>query len=61
MKLTKIGKVVFTIITILISILVYVFVSNATNVTNSNILFYTAGWTWLIIGQVTVYYLIWEE
>lgn len=63
-RLNKKGKIAITILTILISIIIYVLMAvlgekGQDNTFYQFILF--CGWIWLFIGQIIVYVMIWGK
>lgn len=63
-KLTKLGKIVFTIITLLISLLVYSKLDTLGMLGRTNDIYLglcLAGWFWIIYGQLLVLEKIWED
>lgn len=64
MRLTKIGKITFTLIAILISGVVYKFMAEFGAKVQDNIIYLAPlliGWFWLLFGQIGVYLMIWGE
>lgn len=62
-KLTKLGKIVFTIITLLISLLVYSKLDTLGMLGRTNNIYLglcLAGWFWIIYGQLLVLERIWK-
>lgn len=63
-RLNKKGKILVTIITILASVLIYILMAKLGTFVKDSIfiLFLTVcGWSWLILGQMSVYYMLWGE
>lgn len=63
-KLTKLGKIVFTIITLLISLLVYSKLDTLGMLGRTNDIYLglcLAGWFWIVYGQLLVLEKIWED
>ena len=64
MRLTKIGKIIFTLIAILISGVVYKFMGEFGAKVQNNTIYLAPliiGWFWLLCGQIFVYLMIWGE
>ena len=63
-KITKLGKIVFTIITLLISLLVYSKLDTLGMLGRTNDIYLglcLAGWFWIVCGQLLVLEKIWED
>lgn len=62
-KLNKKGKILFTILTtILSSIVYYLMIALSKNIDNNVYkLIIVAGWIWLLVGQIIVYSNIWYK
>ena len=64
MRITLFGKITFTILTVLITILIYnLMVDFGARVQDSIIYLVPLilGWFWLLIGQIAIYLMIWGE
>jgi hypothetical protein len=62
-KLTKNGKIVFTITTIIFSVIAYILagIFGQYVIGNTICLFITLiCWGWLFLGQIITYYIIWQ-
>ncbi len=59
-KLTNLGKIIFTFIILIISLVIYLFIKRYGFYANNNQFLFIAGWTWLVFGQFIIYYFIWE-
>ena len=62
MRLTKLGKIVFTILLVIISIIIYTNLGRIGEVSSRNLqeLLATLGWGWLFIQPFILSY-IWEK
>ncbi len=63
-RLNKKGKILITIITILISAVIYVLTAKLGVFAKNNIFILfivVCGWIWLILGQTSVLALVWED
>lgn len=63
-RLNKRGKILFTIITILISAVIYILTAKLGGFAKDSIfilIFTVFGWSWLILGQMSVFYMLWGE
>jgi len=62
-KLTKTGKVVFTTLTFILSAIIYYLMGILGELATEGIIYQLAliiGWGWLFIGQIAIYFMIWE-
>ena len=62
-KLNLKGKVVFTSLTIMLSVVIYVLMGFLGELMSDNgfiRLALVCGWAWLLLGQIGAYILIWE-
>jgi len=62
-KLNLKGKVVFTSLTIMLSVVIYVLMANLGELASESGIYqliFICGWSWLLIGQIGAYMLIWE-
>ena len=63
-RLNKKGKILFTIITILISTIIYILMAKLGQFAKDSIfilIITICGWSWLIIGQMSVFAMLWED
>lgn len=64
MKLNKKGKLLVTIITLVISVWIYSITGTIGELAQNNI-FYQAlcvtAWLWLVFGQMMIYLALWED
>lgn len=63
-RLRKWVKVVLSIMTIIASTLIYVLMAKFGAKVQSNIFYLgtaICGWIWLLFGQFSIYYFIWED
>lgn len=62
-KLNKKGKILFTILTIILSAIVYYLMIALSKNIDNNVykLIIVAGWIWLLVGQIIVYSNIWYK
>lgn len=62
-KLNLKGKVVFTSLTIMLSVVIYVLMANLGELASEGGIYqliFICGWVWLLFGQIGVYMVIWE-
>lgn len=62
-RLNKRGKIAVTILTILASVIIYVLMGQLGAKATGGIIYQlglVCGWSWLILGQITVYFMVWE-
>ena len=62
-KLNKKGKILFTILTTILSVIVYYLMIALSKNIDNNVyeLIIVAGWIWLLVGQIIVYSNIWYK
>lgn len=62
-KLNKKGKILFTILTTILSAIVYYLMIALSKNIDNNVykLIIVAGWIWLLVGQIIVYSNIWYK
>lgn len=63
-RLNKRGKIALTILTFLISVVIYVLMAILGEKGQSNIFYQVTlfcGYTWLFLGQISVYCFIWDD
>lgn len=62
-KLNKKGKILFTILTAILSAIVYYLMIALSKNIDNNVykLIIVAGWIWLLVGQIIVYSNIWYK
>lgn len=64
MRLNLKGKVVFTSLTIMLSVVIYVLMAKLGELASNNDIYqlvFICGWLWLLFGQIGVYVMIWGE
>lgn len=63
-RLNKKGKVLVTTLTIMLSVFIYVLMAQIGVKATEGIIYQVSlfcGWTWLILGQTSVYMLVWGD
>ena len=62
-KLNKTGKILFTILTTILSVIVYYLMIALSKNIDNNVykLIIVIGWIWLLVGQIIVYSNIWYK
>lgn len=63
-RLNKKGKVLVTALTIMLSVFIYVLMAHTGTKATEGVIYQVSlfcGWIWLILGQISVYMLVWGE
>ena len=63
-RLNKRGKILVTSLTIMLSVVIYVLMAILGEKGQSNIFYQVilfCGWSWLLLGQIMAYMMVWSE